>query len=262
MIDGVELRDTPEVLAATGQIAPVEGVMLGTNLDEGRFMLAAEMALEGAPFPSRLQFHKWLETMWPGRADAIAANYPPASGIDPARYWKVAVKIYTDAEYFCPSMSSSHWLHKSGKVAKDRVFQYRLTYEPSYYVAIGRASYLLFFCKWLIPCNAMNLRFGAAHAADVPLVWAQEDLFNATDAALSKLVVTWWQQFAESFNPGQAGDVVWPRFYPGNNTLILDPAPTVVSRMEADICAFWEWIHPVPYAVMPTKQQQMQQVRK
>jgi len=258
VIDGVELVATPEVLAATGRTAPIQGVIIGTNRDEGRLMLPSEQTLEGAPFPSKRQFHEWLETMWPGYAEEIAARYPPASAIDPAKYWKASVNIYTDAEYLCPSRSSGHWLLRSGKVAKERVFIYRMMYEPSYYVSYGRAWYWWYFCKMWVPCSAMSLRFGAAHGAEVAMVWAEEERFNETDARLAKLIVTWWQQFAESFNPGQAGNFVWPSFSPGNVTFLVDPDPSGVPHVEADLCDFWDWVHSVPYPPTQHKNQQEQ----
>jgi len=248
VIDSVELAGTPEVLAAKGVIAPVRGVMLGTNANEGRYMMPSDKPVPGAPWTSEHQLRDWLQKQWPQYVDEIIALYPASQFHGRARYWEVASKVYTDSEYTCPTRRSARWLLDSGRVSNDNVFVYQLLYEPSYAIWTGLGVFWWNWCKLLLPCRAMYLRFGAAHGVEVPLVWAERSLFNSTDAKLSRRMVEWWQRFAGSGTPGSAeGTPNWHAFGLRNETMTLSPMPEVVPGPRRELCDFWDAVHRVPY---------------
>eukprot|EP00933_Yihiella_yeosuensis_P019323 TRINITY_DN15680_c0_g1_i1.p1 TRINITY_DN15680_c0_g1~~TRINITY_DN15680_c0_g1_i1.p1 ORF type:complete len:462 (+),score=98.80 TRINITY_DN15680_c0_g1_i1:24-1388(+) len=255
-IDGVELTDTPEVLASKGQLAEVEAVMIGTNVNEGRFMMLYDNEAPGAPWTNESQFRQWLHNnSWsPEIIEKVVQLYPPSNFEEPARFWKAATKVYTDLEYFCPTRRSAAWLLNSKRVKNDRVFIYELVYEPSYEAQTGRKNFWWAWCrhsvwKWTHCDKEMSIRFGAAHGAEVPLVWGKSAQFNATDAQLAKQVIGWWQQFARSFNleDPQDNGIDWPRTGKDNFTMLLKPQPEVIKGARQRICDLWEHVHPVPY---------------
>ena len=59
MVDGRELPLNPEVAAAKGRFNPARGVIVGTNLNEGRLLMPLEQPVDGAPAPSTPQLMKW-----------------------------------------------------------------------------------------------------------------------------------------------------------------------------------------------------------
>ena len=65
VVDGIELVETPEVAAAAGRLNRVEAVVLGTNLDEGRFLMPAVMPLANGHLASRADLHVWLRENFP-----------------------------------------------------------------------------------------------------------------------------------------------------------------------------------------------------
>ncbi|CAE8730743.1 unnamed protein product [Polarella glacialis] len=248
-IDGVELMDTPEVLASLGRIAPVQAVMLGTNANEGRYMMPVDIPVPGAPWSTDAQLRQWLASQWPNDVDKIAELYPASQFDEPARYWKAAAQVYTDSQYTCPTRRSASWLLKSKRVNQDRIFVYSLTYEPSYEVAVGQFKFWRYFCKqWPLPCDAMKISFGVAHGAELDMVWGRASKFNATDAGVAHRIVRWWQQFADQFSPGSVDGVPWSAFGAGsgNETMLLRPHPVSASG-SSEICDFWDRMHSVNY---------------
>lgn len=243
VVDFVELSGAPEVLAATGLVAPVKGIIIGTNANEGRYMMAFDKPLPGAPWSSRRQYTDWLEEQWPGKSEYIQALYPGDEYHGSAKYWMTAAEVYTDSEYLCPARKSALSLLRSKRVDSDNVYVYQFQYEPSYAVADGIVLYWWEWCaRWLLPCKAMWLRFGAAHGVEVPLVWPGQRYLNETDAEVSDRMVWLWQQFATNYDMGS----FWPRFGLTNATLLLDVVSSVSNNPKSAKCDVWDQIHPVP----------------
>jgi len=104
--------------------------MLGTNLDEGRFLMPATMPVPNAPYSSVSDLQAWLVENYPKRdkvsfslslfssiASPIFAslelNMCPNLQVIETLYqaelktlgpWGTAAKIYTDSQYTCPTL--------------------------------------------------------------------------------------------------------------------------------------------------------------
>jgi len=270
--DGVELTASTEMLAARGQIAPVKGVILGTNRDEGRLMMPTDWPVDGAPYTTEAQLHAWIKNYLPetepGVVDEVLQMYPvedvlkmyPSHSI---KFWGVAAQIYTDAEYFCPTRRSARWLAESKAVSPDQVFVYKLNYAPSFFARENIQWVQKTWCESLgsisLPCPAMFTPIGSGHGADVPLTWGgpnPEKRFDQTDRHLSHKMIDMWQQFANTHAPTNisADGLQWPGFGLANMTLLLQPEPTAVSRLHAERCDFWDKVHRVPYTLRQRKE--------
>jgi carboxylesterase type B len=258
-IDGVEMKAEPEAYAAVGRINPVSGVILGTNQNEGRFLMPFNTPVPNAPISSLGDVRAWLSDNAPYDATPdlpgrILEVYRGAAKTP----WEIATLIYTDSQYLCPTARSARWLRKSGSVANDNVFVYRLDYESSTSRKESEFYYWLHWCQYwkLKECrNATMVDPGVGHGSDVGLVWMFPRL-NTTDFGLAKTYVDFWQNFAASGNPngnngadgvGAFGTTpAWPRYGPGNETLVIDEKSRVQTNAERERCVFWDALHQVP----------------
>ena len=230
-VDGVELEAEPEVLAKAGRLNPVDGVILGTNLNEGRFLLPLMDPVPNAPLSSLDDLLYWLR----GQAPYNVRKELPQQIVDEYKDdimrlgpWKVASLIYTESQYLCPTERSATWLESglrgesrgesrggsSGEsrgvssVEKERkVYTYRLEYESS--VATAESD----FFDWIAWCashplkKCQNVSVGAGgvgHGADVSLVWYSPKL-NITDRLVARQMIDYWQNFATSGDPYDEG---------------------------------------------------------
>jgi len=245
VVDNVDLSASPEVLAARGQINALDGVILGTNKNEGRLLMPFEMPVPGAPATTAAQFKDWLDGQgfYPAHVSAIIAKYP-ASDFNHS-YWKAASQVFTDSQYTCPTQRSARWLIKSGRVSGNRVFAYQLRYEAPIYGIVGDILYWYEWCQsWSLCNNATKFPIGVGHAADVVLVWPSKFL-SSHDRQVSRTMVNWWQDFAAHHNPNNS--VPWPAYGHANETIVIQEQPQPLSGLREAVCNFWDGIHPVPY---------------
>lgn len=268
MVDGRELMATPEVLVAQGLVNQVEGVVMGTNLNEGRLLVPIQNPIEGAPHSTPAQLAHWVARLYPRlNHSAILALYPLASyasegeGEVSSAAWRAATAIFTDSQYLCPTQRSARWLQSSSKVANDRVYVYRLEYAPSTQRGEAEEIYWWSYCQaWPLPCRDMYTRMGVGHGADVDLVWPVPTL-NVTDREVSEAMVGYWHNFAANGDPNGAIGVVsgkaalphWPRYGEGAATVALGPRPETRRHLRALVCQFWDRSHPVPYMYEPSR---------
>jgi hypothetical protein len=77
---------------------------------------------------------------------------------------------------------------------------------------------------------------------------------DQTDTAVSHLMIDYWVAFAATGDPsgelpsGQgAPRPRWPQFGDGNATMHLGPSPSASAAPRAELCRFWDALHPVPY---------------
>jgi hypothetical protein len=250
LVDGVEFSDTPEVLAAKGQINSVQGVMLGSNLNEGRLLMPFQMPVPGAPLTTKAQFKEWLQSQFSVSVTAaIMARYPVSEYRN--SYWQTASKVFTDSQYTCPTRRSARWLIQSGRVPPGQVFAYQLRYEAVVYGLLGDVVYWWEWCQDLNLCrNATRFPIGVGHAADVILVWNSRSLLSSNDHLVSRHMVDWWHTFATNYTPNGVHNLPtksWPPFRDDNQTMLVQPQPEPVSNVREEICNFWDQAHPVPY---------------
>ena len=151
--------------AAAGRLNRVDGVIVGSNLDEGHFLMPLIMPVPNAPHSTMADLRSWIELYYPGLdADQIIAMYQ--ADISAASPWEGAAKIYTDSQYLCPTTRSARWLDAAGDRA---TYTYRLEYAPSFFGAIGtHVFWRAGWCGDYARCaNTTAVPMGVGHSADV-----------------------------------------------------------------------------------------------
>ena len=251
-IDGVEMKAEPEAYAAAGQINPVSGVILGTNQNEGRFLMPFNSPVPNAPISSMEDVRTWLEDNDPYDASPdLPSRILEIYNGTAKTPWETATLIYTESQYLCPTARSARWLRASGKVRHDNIFVYRLDYESSLAQRTSEFFYWLKWCNYwkLEECrNATMVDPGVGHGTDVGLVWLSSHL-NASDLVIGKRFVDYWQNFAGTGNPNGMPAAVggaWPRYGSSHKTLVIDRKSHVEENSQMARCKFWDDLHKVP----------------
>lgn len=259
-VDGVELTTTPEMYAATGMFNTFDAVMVGSNLNEGRYLMPLAQPVPNAPDSTEADLKQWLregyQTDYPGDfvAAVLGLYEDELSTLGP---WLTASRIYTDSQYLCPSQRSARWMtatdlsssNESSAAGRD-VFVYQLSYAPSTLALIGYVIYWAMWCEDLVPCaNMTKYPIGVGHTAELALLWNSKDL-NATDRGVSAKLIDYWQTFAATGTPNAAGSgaAVWPPFAHKNTTMDLGVEMTAMPNYDRVRCMFWDSTHRVPYA--------------
>jgi len=262
-VDGVELTAPPEVYAEAGKLNNVSSVMLGTNLNEGRFLMPLIAPVPNGPNATVEDVKSWILANYGDLGRAVGLNSTAlvaevcklyATELASTQPWKVASQIYTESEYLCPTERSARWLTSPPPAApspwKDNVFTYRLTYAPSNMIVNGEIIYWYAWCTDLIPCKNMTAeQVGVGHSSDVYLLFNRAKVgLNATDREVGHAMIDYWQGFAATGNPSVQGRAAWPAYSNGNSTMLLNTAPSPEPNIHTDRCSFWSSLHPVPYA--------------
>ena len=256
VVDGVELTDEPEVLAKAGKINPVTGVIIGTNRNEGQFLLPLLDPVPNAPISTVKDLIEWLTSQSPYNnakdlPQKIITEYQDS--IVKVGAWKTASKIFTDSQYLCPTERSANWLLQSNQVKNQHVYIYRLGYESS---VAAVENELIDWLEWchpfqLKPCqNATAYSHGVGHGADVPLVWYSSKL-NDTDIIVANQFIKYWQNFARkgsdpNMNVRGVSSTIWPTYETGNSTLLIGVDSSVKENLGGgEHCLFWDDLHPL-----------------
>merc|ERR1712166_1078038 len=238
VVDGIELTANPLELALEGKFNHVDGVILGTNRDEGRYLMPILMPMPNAPHSDVADLHSWIDTYYPGIGKQILQLYAP----DLAKLgaWNTAALIYTESQYLCPTQQSAKLLAE----ANIPNFLYRLDYACSQFEQVGNYVYWSVWCEDYTRCdNITAQKFGVAHSADVYL------LFNATnvcktvnDSKVTESLRNYWHSFSISGNPNNASQIEqaeWPAFNSHNVSMTLDLQPVAVPQLRKPQCDFW-----------------------
>lgn len=243
-VDFVELTESPEMSARAGRLNNLSSAIIGTTLDEGRFLMPIMMPVDNGPRATAADLHRWLQTYYPGAADNISRQYNLSGGAtglsDGLSPWETAAVIYTDSQYLCPTQRSARWL--SGIGAK--TFVYRLEYQPSIFAAVGQLVYQTSWCADFSRCAISTLADpGVGHSADVFLLF-NDPRMNATDFVVANTMIDYWLNFASSGNPsvGDGEAAEWPTFLPDNVTLQLRQSTKSAENLRRTQCDFWEHI--------------------
>ena len=262
-VDGVELTAPPEVYAARGELNHVDHVIVGSNLNEGNYLMPLAEPMNNAPHSTLEDLDAWLATYFVTAATIEEIQTLYAHEITTLTPWEVASMIYTEQQYTCPTSRSARWLVNENGV--ENVFVYELLYAPSMMAKVGEIVDWLYFCVKngrgynITRChNATVEPFGVAHTADVYLVWNDPRLNATTDRLMANKFVQWWQSVAATSDPNdvnkfaadqsQSAPSRWPKYGSANATFAIDVADQVVLNLKAERCAFWDAQHVVPYS--------------
>jgi len=273
-VDGVELIDVPENLAARGFINKLSGALLGTAHDEGRFMLPLTESVPGGPFSTESEFLEWLKKyLQPEFVEEAFALYP-ASDYG-GSWWSAAAAVYTDQQYTCPTARSVGWLIRSGSVPADNAYTYQVAYASEGYKAKAMWLYFKDYClpgftphgghlnHILFPCPEISVDMGVGHGAEIDFLFPHVDTIKRyiDDITMAEYMQGWWQSFATSYKPTiRSGTSLgntslnWSPFAAANETFILTPRnPRGVVNIRDHFCEFWDRQHPMPYGTTPSK---------
>jgi len=262
-LDPVELSEPPEVLAAKGQVNALRGVIVGSNANEGRYMMPLTTHVPDEPYTSKSMFLEFLnETYGPGLLGALESLYPAAEEAGSVAWWEALARLYTDSQYICPTARTARWLAQSGRVPANKVFVYQLRHASAGFASVGEGNFRKKWCEKgpdgePRPCNRSRaVPVGVGHGADLSFAFpgmrgAHYKLTKKTDFEFARQVVRWWHNFAVAFDPNEAGDLSnpWPPHLERNQTMLLEPdSSRPLAALQQRVCDFWAAQHPVPYA--------------
>lgn len=266
-VDGVEIPDIPENLAARGEINKLDAALFGTVHDEGRFMMPLTESVPGGPFTNESEFRRWLEaTLPPKNIEEVSSLYQAKDY--GGNWWYTAAALYTDQQYTCPAARSARWLTRSGRVPANNTFVYEVTYAPDSYRNVAKWAYFQEYClpgftphgghlnHFFFPCPEVNVDMGVGHAAELAFLFPGLKTIgsNEKDTSMAEDMLGWWQSFAATNNPtvrsgsSSAMSLHWEPFAVANQTFYLNPEkPAAVASNRARFCEFWDRQHPIPH---------------
>lgn len=199
LVDGVILPDLPMHRLASPD-GPSVPIIIGTNLDEGRYWLYYIAELDRLP----LRFYRpWLESLVGERADEVIADYQEERPeLDQAQ---TGMAMSGDVAFRMPAIRMAEALADRGVP----VWMYLAT----------------------VTSPDLDGRLGAPHAIELPFVFDNLDAARAPEmvgddprnAALADVVQGLWVGFATTGVPAADGAPAWPQYDPTTRaTLILD----------------------------------------
>lgn len=97
------------------------------------------------------------------------------------------------------------------------------------------------------PFLVPGARLKAFHAAEIQFVFGNpmsltQSRFAGEQIELSRIMMGYWTQFAASGDPNRNDLPAWPRFYPDDQTLLLDRNVKPASDVHRADCEFWNRI--------------------
>ena len=122
-------------------------------------------------------------------------------------------------------------------VNTDRVWAEPARFTARAFVAKGAPAYIYLF-SYVSPSMQQMMRFGAAHASEIPYVFDNLHSRNgsaiaAKDQEVAKMLNTYWTNFAKTGNPNGSGLPNWPMYSSKTNEL-LEMRPDGTPVGEAD----------------------------
>lgn len=109
-------------------------------------------------------------------------------------------------------------------VNTDKVWAEPARFTARAFAAKGSPAYVYLF-SYVSPSMQARMRFGAAHASEIPYVFG--NLRNRSGAApdpkdqeVSRMMNTYWVNFAKSGDPNGPGLPKWPRYHAGQDEIL------------------------------------------
>jgi len=190
---------------ATASVA--RPLVLGTNKDEGTLFHAPIYA---KPVADETEYRAALAVRFPGKVDAIVAQYPVAAfpGANDA-----LAAVTGDAFFVCPARRMARAVASSASV-------YRYSFERE----LDRP----FFAG-----------LGVFHSSEIPFVFGNDNYplgSIASGGALVDAIQTAWTTFAKTGTPGAD----WPVSTSDDPYMQLTDAPGAQMGLKTSLCDFWD----------------------
>eukprot|EP01119_Soliformovum_irregulare_P013646 TRINITY_DN365_c1_g1_i4.p1 TRINITY_DN365_c1_g1~~TRINITY_DN365_c1_g1_i4.p1 ORF type:complete len:296 (+),score=73.00 TRINITY_DN365_c1_g1_i4:263-1150(+) len=220
VVDGVEIKEAPPVLAAKGLVNTVPAIF-GSNGNEGATFLPSSLhnltAAEYEPF---------IYSSYKQIAPMLLKLYPLSDFESP---WWALVQIWSNQAMNCPARQSVRWMSKANQTVPNW----------SYY-----------FTRSVSAINDFNPYLGAFHGIELLFVfnaaagpyYGHEISFTPQEQDLQKSVVKFWTNFSKNGNPNGQNLVTWPSNFPNFPTLNLNVPSTLEYDLLSAKCDFWDSI--------------------
>jgi para-nitrobenzyl esterase len=204
-LDGRLLRQSPWKTFAAGEFGDIR-LIAGTNADEWWDYIAPDVDIEDARRRADLLSH--IESA--AALDAIADEPDPRRAID---------RLRTADEYLCPAQ----WLAAAMSAA-------------------GKNAWMFQFTR--IRQDEGGSRLLAYHGAEYPYVFDTHDPYmttTATDRELTRIMQTYWTNFAATGDPNEATVPAWTRFAaPEFSVQELGDTVRTIAAPEPTLCASFD----------------------
>jgi para-nitrobenzyl esterase len=211
------LPQQPLTALGDGTAAPVP-LIQGSNQNEMRILVAGWYDEQGAPLTARQYPAVLAEAFGPGRAQAIATEYPLSRYPSPDIALATVLTDWGGLTGSCPELPADD-------AASRRAPVYAYEFVQNDGLRIG------------------TFPMGATHGSELPYLFAGMQNFPPPNPALSRQMVSYWTTFARTGNPDSPGTPYWPAYHPGNQTILsLAAGPggiTPIPFAAEHHCGFW-----------------------
>jgi para-nitrobenzyl esterase len=214
VIDGVELTDLPENLAAEGKFSNRVPVLMGTNRDEGTLFVPDAVSHDA----SAAQMLAWLQGHWGETNGTLVYNqYDPSNY--PSPWWALA-HVIGDAAMSCAARRSGRWLNAAGT----------------------GPVYIYFFQHELEVIKLFVPDYGVCHGSDIAMVFnLKVGLWGKGEETLAQQFGKYWTTFAKNGDPNSAATPEWaPYDSETDNYQVLDIPISNTTALKKEVCDFWD----------------------